>query len=212
VTISSGKTGFTLYARVVARLKIPATARELATDIGITPCTALALTREMRSLGLLHVQGWRRVGSCGKPDRVYAFGLGEDAPAPLTNGGKPGKVAPPRKCRPRAAVIAFASMLSALETPMTTLDLAEECGIARATALEFLRVAHSVGLVGIAAWNPSGSLHAPAYALGVKKDKLKPQPESKPSICRRYRANLKARERNLVLSGLVSIVDMKEAA
>jgi hypothetical protein len=212
VTASSGKTGFTLYARVARRLQFRATPRELAVDLGITPCTALALTREMHGLGLLHVHAWKRVGASGKPDRVYAFGPGEDAKAPKRNNGQPGTAAAPVKHRPRAAVITFASMLAALETPTTTLDLVEECGIARATAFEFLKAAHSIRLVGIAAWNPSGSLHAPAYALGVTKDKIKPQPESKPVICRRYRKNAKARERHLVLGGLTTIVDVKEAA
>lgn len=198
------KTGLMLYARMMAALTEPMTAREVATSVSATAGSTRVLLCELHGMGVIHVSGWKRVGKHGIWDRVYSPGDLPDAIAPLTTLGMPGKVAPPAKQRPRAAVITFASLWYSLAEPTSTKDLAEETGVSEQTAWRFIRFCRDLKLIGVKAWGHAGTTPVAYYALGAK-NKDKPRRETHSTISRRYRVKLKERERNLTLGQLSTV-------
>lgn len=197
-------TGFRLYAIFLHRLTVPASSWGAADALGIWECTARGLLREFHTLGLVHVAGWARVGLHGVPTRLYLAGEGDDAPPPLTTLGAVCKTAIKSPMRPRAAVIAFASIWRALESPCSIAELAEETGVGAPALYRLMNYLRTQKIVGIGAWTICGSTRAAHYQRGVE-DARRPPRESNSKVAKRWRQRQKARKLNLVLGGLSTV-------
>lgn len=193
----TAKHGSIAYASVMRGLQLQgATAREIAIRHGWCDCSARHLLRQLHSLGLLHVAGWRRIGRRGPWDRVYGAGEGEDAPPPMTSKGKVGHLRPPKKIQPRPALIAFATLWNSLSEPSTAKQILEETGFGQQVLYRFFLHGRKIRAVRVAGWTRSGAQPVMLFALGSAPDVPRPLREPKILIQRRQRR--RSRERAIV--------------
>lgn len=194
-----------LYTDIVRGLQSqPGTGREVAERHGICACTARALLRELHTVGILRVSGWRRVGNCGPLDRLFTTKPGEDVPPPLSTVGRPLLLKPPKRSRPRPAVIAFAALWEALHDPSTAHQIAEECGMGQQAIYRFLAHARSLRLVRVSGWVRIGVVPVALYALGSKADVPRPERMPNAAVKRRCRQRKAERVTMALLGGLAA--------
>jgi len=155
----------------------------------------IAINRLLRRLApdVVHIAGWAREIGC-PPCEIWAFGPGENAPAPpRLDGSKRTRInAAPR--RHRIETMTFASIIIALRDGHSVIDLAELSGSALTALYPFMRHAHSIGLVHIAEWHRQAcSNPRPVFVLGAGRDAPRPKPLPKIVTDRRYNAARKSR-------------------
>jgi hypothetical protein len=172
-----GHLGFKAYCLAIAAL--PATGAQLAEATGLTARGATRLMRRLWQLRLVHPAG------TGYRDAViWQAGVG------AAHHGK-------RLCgplRPYANHILFASVLRALEEPLTAKALGEEVGISLLAAQTCIRHLRAAKLIYLSEWGrDSFGRHVARYELGKGKDAPKPRPQGNREKWARYRDRLTAR-------------------
>lgn len=120
--------GFAGYATILACLKQPRTDVEVADITGIWQGGVRSLLKQFHALRLIHRVGWVRPSGRGFDKPVYLLGRGDDVPAKLTQAGGAMPFAD-FKPRLQERVITFASLVHALEHPITLADLAAQSGV-----------------------------------------------------------------------------------
>jgi hypothetical protein len=148
-------------------------------------------------LGLVHVCTWRsRADVAYQP--VYAIGAKPDAPAPThRSNGRPVK-APPHAAKPGRApaeLLAFHTLIEALQAPCTVNDIAAEAGVERITAKRLVTALHEARLVHVCDWRRSikGGRPAAVYVWAQDANDVPCPPSSRTDINRRWRHNRKMR-------------------
>lgn len=139
------------------------TSSEVAKFTGLNTAKAGQKLRQMRDAGILGVKGVR----ANTRTRAVLYGFGADTAAGC------------RKGQPLPNLIAFASLIRALENSSSVTDIVEETGVSRGSVHRFLRCARAWRIAYISAWTPpieSGPWIA-RWKLGANHDY--PQPKAR---------------------------------
>lgn len=144
--------GFAGYASVLACTKTARTDLEVSEITGIRHAQTRRLLKQFLSLRLIHRVGWQKRPH-GLDAPIYLIGPGENAPASLTVDGRPMPYADHRH-RLQARVVAFASLIHALEDPMTLGELERQSGIVGGRLSDLTRhLLHpDIRLIHVCAW------------------------------------------------------------
>lgn len=205
------KHGLGVYASVYHFLRKPATPAELADKFSLNRINANELLREMKGLGLVHVCDWRRVGSTGNRSRVFKAGAGVDAPLPPTRLGEPSRTPHPAPLRPRAHLIAFKSVLEALDAGLSREQMSQETGLSMSCLQRLIKHMREIGMVRICAWRTSNP-RIPLYELGWSPDHPKPPPMTNAEICKRRRERSAERRVNSIFLGIRTTLERRSEA
>jgi hypothetical protein len=200
---TSGKKGSRLmglgYCDILARIhRGGASWIDVAAEVGCARMSAQSILYGMEQLRLIHVAEWRRVPR-GKhwtqAVRVYALGPGDPAPWPGQGAPKARKWK-----RPAAELVAFASLVRALEfQPLHKGAAAAETGMSRRSAQQIVSKMHKLRLVRIAEYDlmPGGGYGYPMFQWdpgGGKPDAKKPKAMTKRQCWDKHNAQRKARD------------------
>lgn len=165
--------GFAGLACVLAMTKNPTAPPDVTKTIGISIKRAAGILRQFWLLGLVHRCGWIKPKH-GFPTPIYKIGTGEDVPAMIGAEGRPHAYADMRpKCmEPR--IVAFASVIQAMELPVSVAELCHQAGISDSRLRELLRHMNQrdIGLAYIAGYQPREDNAGPPMALwcyGINK-------------------------------------------
>ena len=144
--------GFSGYASILACTKTPVTDVQVAEITGIGQPCVRRLLKQFHALRLIHRVGWE-LPKHGFDKPIYALGPGEDVPTRMAANGKP---MPHADFRPRLQerVVAFASVIHALDQPMTLAELEAQSGVFGSRLSELTRhlMRPEVRLIRICAW------------------------------------------------------------
>ena len=134
---------------------LPGTTQDVVERSGISQWRAVHLMRQLHALKLVHKARFEYRGLRRSPMTVWARGNQPDAVA-ITKSGAPRKPHAMTKTQPLSAqVIAFASLMRALQEPQTVASLIEETGVSPRTAGRFVKHLRETGRVYIASWERS---------------------------------------------------------
>lgn len=183
--------GFAGYARFLAKLRdTPCTLKEAPAVAGVGHNCAWRFISGMYALGLIHISDWRMEPNAPTTP-VFTAGPGCDAPRPThrPNGKRLGGVRAPSLKKPASELLAFKSLLTALEHPASRRDLAAETGINQITVREALNALVSQKLARIALWEwrEHGGPPIPQYVIGPGINAKRPTPMSKATAGKLYR-------------------------
>lgn len=147
----------------------PKTNAEIAEALKCTVETARHFTYGMRAVRIIGLKGYRTVVRSLHP----IYGLGQD------ECQKSGAVA--SKFKPGARMIAFASLIRALQNPSTCADIAEETGIQEQTVNRFVAVARKHRIIHICGWVKRKNAGPPCriFKIGNGFDARRPAPRGK---------------------------------
>lgn len=183
------------YARILRGLsKEPATNAELVVLHRVTGAVIRAITRRLYDLGLIHVYKWGRSSKHGPAARVYGFGGLPDAPLPEGESAQWSS----RPAKPKAELIAFGSLMKALERKRSLDELVDLTGMTAQTLRRNLAYMRSIGLIFIAGWQRRGTRCGGApiafYKVGIgKSDATRPRPITAVEKYRRHNDIRRAR-------------------
>lgn len=192
--------GWSGYVGILAALHAkPMCLPDMPAVMGIGRDTLYRLIPGLYSAGWLHVSAWELRPSNTLP--VYAFGPGDDAPAPtMRPTGRPVEGARILADTPSPEVIAFCSMLRAIsDTSACISDIALETGSHRETIRTALDALVDAGLAHLSAWqprfcNPTGPIAA-HYKIGAGSRAKKPSKKARRyASSKRWRNSVKQRE------------------
>jgi len=192
-----GHRGFASILRLV--LDKPMDHAEVASEIGFGVEYVRNLMRGMHALGLVHAGSWRR-NARGFARPVYAFGDKPDAPAPAANNGvnHPGVTRPKRIY---SEVVAFATIVRALQEPVSAHGVIAASGVNEATAYRLLVHMHGLRLIHVSEWERRigiGGTPQKLYLLAPDKpDAPRPAREDHRAAVRRYGKKRRARNRQI---------------
>ena len=176
------------YAMVCAALRDnPETVRGLVLRAGLGRTAAYRVLSSLHSLKLAHIVDWRMYPRLA-PLPVYAYGPGEDKPPPkLRPNGNESRARPAVKRHLCPAVIAFAHVLRAIESPVTRLEVTAATGLDTSTALNALNALTETGLAHISGWSSrdQGGALLPLWVKGAGRNAPKP---SSAKLQREYEA------------------------
>lgn len=130
------------YVEIAARLRQPCTIKDLQNEGLVANSNSYRLVPSMWAMGLVHISGWDLTpGRRTMP--LWKWGQGDDAPVPERrgiNGIRPVYVKPPKKPeRASPEIIAFASLLSAIEVRVTRAQIEALTGLNWQTVARALR-------------------------------------------------------------------------
>lgn len=207
------------YATILAAVaRIPSSAARLASHQSASVLSLRRILGMFHALGLVHIHGFVNE-SRGTPSAVYAAGPGVDAVMPPTRDGLPSKAlkAVSRRVPLRSNVIAFASVVRALEQGLTIREMVDETGQNDGALRRLVRYMHEAGMVHICEWQRSSTGYpAAVYRLGRRVDARYPRPMTVQERSARSWAGRKARLEIMrvghALAGSSEMVPVRRAA
>ena len=146
----TGRFGHAAYARMLALTKTPATVAQVVEKTGAQRQTTREILWRMERLGLVHVCGWEEpTGRSSFMAPLFLLGQGVSVPYPRQInrqplGSKPG--------RPRAELLAFATIIRLLRHGATRNELHEQTGVAYMRVSNLLRELRRLGLLHTSDW------------------------------------------------------------
>lgn len=149
---SGAYVGFAGYASVLACTKKPVTDLQVSATTGVHHPYIRRLLKQFMALRLVHRVGWEpRPRGVDAP--IYLIGPGENVPPRMTVGGRPMPHADHRH-KLQERVVAFASVIHALEDPLTLIELERQSGIVISRLSELTRhLLHAdIRLIYVCAW------------------------------------------------------------
>ena len=195
----TGRLGVAGYVALLAALRDgPSTIPVMADRHRLSTAAAYRFVATFHRLGCLHICAWRSGPGASYP--VYAYGRGQDAPAPAN-------AAPFTKARIMAEGIPLAKALECLEGLSSKRDVMEWSGMSHTLAKIALGACIEHGLIYIADWHartPTGHGEPlPQYRLGAGPSVPKPSRERRRLVNKRYYDKVRARlHQERVLSAL----------
>jgi hypothetical protein len=188
--VKSWRGGWIAYARILRTvIDMQPTMNELAEAHSIGQEAARQIVRRMLGLGLVHI-GSTKPGRKGPPVACWHFGPGDNAEC--------ARYAP---MRPNSELIAFASMVKALqERQHSARTLAAATGTHEERTILFLRcLREELRLVYVSSWVRSringGATPTAFHMFGIdEKSVPRPAPVPKSDVDRLYRKRKAARE------------------
>ncbi len=182
---------------------LPGTTTDVVERSGISQWRAVHLMRQLHALKLVHKARFEYRGLRRSPMTVWDRGNLPDAVA-ITKSGAPRKPHALIKTQPLSAqVIAFASLMRALQEPQTVASLIEETGVSPRTAGRFIKHLRETGRVYIASWERSRYLWAAEYVLGTKRSVERPAPMTKQQLNARWNAARAHRNRQRAVESAI---------
>jgi DNA-binding transcriptional regulator YhcF (GntR family) len=181
------------YARILARFaQEPMSAAQVIEQTGLTRDNANRLLSEMHRSQLIRIIDWDMPHNKVVAP-IYCFGAGPDAEAPKKRpDGKPCK---PRKTQEkprRSNFMAFLSIWRSLEDGcVSRRELAEECGVNRATVERVIVVLKRSKLIYRSGWDTSVRPYVELFTVGKKSDAKKPKSQCRKVLNRLYRQRKK---------------------
>lgn len=184
--------GWAGYADILRTLQLrPSTTAEVGALVGIEPINAQVVLRRMRHARLIHVQAWQPTpGSNARAVSVWAAGHAPDAPYP---NGKPQQAKASNNIS--SQLIAFASIVRALEMAITVADLAKATGVNACHLYRLLRHMRRIGLARVADWGGNRGKPAAMWELGNAPCAPRPRPIPEAVTRAKYWATFSARRR-----------------
>lgn len=172
--------GMAGYVQILAEL--PGTTEEIQARTGMCMQTLRVLLREFRVLRLIHCSELRAGLPRSSPIPVWALG---DAP--------PRFALRPFATVPRAQVIAFASIVRALEHPCTLNELAQETGVGVVAVGRVVKALRARKLSHVATWELRHGTPVQRHVMGRGPDARRPRPQSRQQINAKHNARRSAR-------------------
>lgn len=204
--------GLVGYIDILAAIKAnPSTKTKAQIAVGIGHTAINPLIGSMHKTGLIHISGWSMEYDW-PTEAIYSYGEGQDVEPPKfrPNGRPVSGVRGPVVRRPRAEVVALASLLRCLQEPMTKSELKDATGMAETTIRAALRRLQKHRMAYVSSWvsapGRSFALCA-AYELGDSKDKPKPKARTKNEVAKRYRDARKVREESQAIGRALAAND-----
>jgi len=198
--MTDSKRGTILYARVLYELgQQPRTNIEMQSVLRLDRNATKALMAQMHLRELVHIGGWAK-DSHGRHMPVWFAGRVEDAPKPARQTGKPAKPRPKAKIQNRPNLMAFESVVRAMESqPHTRKMLAQESGLHHTVINRLVRYMHDKGLIRVADWDRDlARVPVEMFVMADgEKDKPRPRPQSLVELNRKKHTALKARREML---------------
>lgn len=197
--------GFAGLACVLAMTKDPTSPTDVTKTTGIGVKRAAWMLRQFWLLGLVHRCGWIKPKN-GFPTPIYQIGDGEDVPAMKGPDGRPHAYADVRPKRMEPRIVAFASVIQAMQSPVSVAELMHQSGVSDSRLRELLWVLNrrDVGLAYIAGYQPREDRAGPQMALwcyGInKRNATRPAPKP------RIRMHRNARKEAVCKGGWVNTV------
>lgn len=195
-TIRLGMAG---YVKIMAALRDkPRTTGEMVADGLLGRTAAGRVITSLHHLGYLSIVGWRQAYRCvARP--IFGCVTADDVPPPAERpNGRPACAAPLRKLVLSPEVVALASMLTALEDPLTKTEIMAATGLSYGGMQRALEALRRHGFVRIAGWerrDSAGGPPMPQFQRGSERDAQRPQRASKKARNQRY--NARRRERSI---------------
>lgn len=189
---SRTRLGVAGYVEILAALKKQPLSTRGAAEAGICGRTAAnVIIPSMHREGLLRIVEWeQRYKAAARP--VYAFGGGNDAPAPeVRTTGRPvvAAIAPIEIKRVPPELLSFFSAIEALGEPMTRRDICSETGWSANTVRLFIAamLKHRLCHVDSYQAQSSGGAHVPRFRIGRGADAV-PDEGGRKTSNRRFKA------------------------
>lgn len=187
--------GWKGYATILRAVQIkPRTYGEIASAAGGGVNNIRRVINRMQSLGLVHIAGWEQRKPRTRPQALFSFGPGEEAPYPK-DCKRPAVVRNPKAYgMHRPELIAFAVIIRALAEPVTRAHLVDLAGSTSCNISKLIQHCKAIGLVRIAGWDTSRpGKPAEELSIGCARDAARPAPMPKHEVQRRSRAAAKQR-------------------
>lgn len=156
----SRRIGTVGYARILAAM--PGTCEQIAGKTGVNIHTVQRLTQQMNRLGVAHRQSLVSGHRCKLA--VWQAGPGESVPG----------LHVPAKSAPQSQMIAFASMIRAIQEPSSVVEIKEETGLDHRTIREAIKILRAAKLAHIGGWIPNRGNGTMCFKWGRGPDKPKP--------------------------------------
>jgi hypothetical protein len=149
----SGRFGLVHYARILHRvMQSPCTQHDVAQAIGRSVARVREILWRLENMGRVHVVDWApspRVHGCKSP--VFALGPGKSMPYP-GEWKRPPMGSTLARTKPRPELIAFVSILRALDAGASRADLGQASGVSHHRFPLLLRYMASVQMVHLCEW------------------------------------------------------------
>jgi hypothetical protein len=169
--------GMAGYARICAALRDkPRSLYELTRDGVVARVSAYRVVCQLFACGWLHVVEMRASAPRHAKQPVFAFGRGESIPGRVPKG------------QGSSEVIAFASLLTALEDTGSIDEIEQETGINKCTVRKLVKQMAALGLAHICRWNvrAGGGPAIRVFSIGRAKQAKRPKPKGRQAINRDY--------------------------
>jgi len=207
--MTDSKRGTILYARVLYELgQQPRTNKAIEPVLRLDRNATKALMAQMHLRELVHVGSWEK-DHLGRHFPVWHAGRGEDATKPARVTGKPAKPRPKAKIQNRPNLMAFESVVRAMEAqPHTRKMLAQESGLHSTVINRLVTYMHGKGLIRVADWDRDlARVPVEMFIMADgQKDKPRPRPQSLAELNRKKHNALKARREMLsVIRALANV-------
>lgn len=192
------RVGMAGYVRLLAMLRIrPNTIPDAADFVGVGRVACYRIITTMHHLKLVHVSDWL-IQYDRRTLPVYAFGPGEDAPAPIKRPcGRAVRNAKLPKLRDFSSeVVGLHLLIKAMSEPASRAQLGRDTGLHEKTIRTALAAMVRHGLAFIDHWAPREAPGGPPIAhfqFGAGKNAPRPKPIPRKEINRHH--NDKRRER-----------------
>ena len=164
---SSLRMGLDGYLAVLAVM--PGTVQQLAERCGFAVSGVRRLVRELRMLGVVFACGTAPAALRGQPRRVWHFGVQS------SNARRAGAA-------PRPQVIAFASVITAMQCPKSVSELREETGMSHAAIRKIIAGLRAAGLSHISEWEQRQGCPIALHMLGSRPDAKRPRVKTRKEI------------------------------
>lgn len=185
----TARIGMPGYAAVLAEFSVPRTTRQAQDASGIGHTSAERIVSSLYVLGLIHVAGWSMAPGCPTLP-MFAAGSGKDADIPATrpNGRPVDGVRMMTRSRPTAHLIAFKSLIDAISSPASRVEVCQATGLHGITVRNTLNalVKHRLAHVAMWQWRDHGGPPLQQYQMGAGKNAPRPAPMTKRQVQLRY--------------------------
>lgn len=186
-TVRIGMAGYVAF--LAALRDTPCTLSEAPAVAGVGHTCAWHFISGMYALRLIRISGYRMSpGKCTAP--VFSPGSDPDAPPPAFRpSGRPiDGIRMPKKVQPRPELLAFKSLLSALELPSSRTELAASTGLHWVTIKSAVNalVEHGFAHIAMWHWRDHGGPPLEQFQIGRGVNARRPDRMKRREIRRRY--------------------------
>lgn len=201
---------FSLTALVAIVAALPGSSDDVALRTGMPRPRVHKALRQLNGLRIVHKSGYEHRGVRKSCAIVWGPGDKPDATL-LTLDGLERRDLQHTPRRPSAQVIAFASMVRALDDPQTARSLCAATGMSKRSVYAFLKAMAAADLVHVAGWDRSGWQWVPEYLIGKGRSMPKPAAQTRQQILARSAAAVAGRKRQRLIQDALARPPVRRA-
>lgn len=164
----------------------------VASGVGAT--AAKRITKALHTMRLIHIAHWIVLPHM-PVHPAFSFGNRPDAPLEVVRpNGRPASPRPKATAGLPCDLVAFRSLIAALQTPASVTEACERTGMCWTPVDRALRALHAHRLIRVAAWRikPQGGPYVPLYQFAIDQDDAPKPPATKQARNARYRQRVRA--------------------